>query len=366
MNIIIYGAGKKCEQLLQKIDEEYRDIYVTSIIDSYFCGERFGHNVQRLSNEMLDTINKEQIIVIATSRINAFDICSNLIKNGFFNIFFYIGKTKTFINDFIKGECIALRNMQIDKMLPSVEMHITDYCNLNCVGCVHFSPIFEKKNPDFNRRIKDLYKLKELFGDSILIISLLGGEPLLNSQVTNYMKVAREVFPDSEIELVTNGLLLPNMKEVFFETSHDNNITLVVSEYFPTHKIISKIVDRFNYYKIDYQIRTFDEKQWFNKPLSTKKNSKYEKLCISNGCIAVCEGEIARCPTLLYISRLNDEFGTKFPIEGIINLEDQYDERILIEKLKKKVPLCDYCIKNEIQWKRCKKQAVLDDFAVSE
>ena len=46
-----------------------------------------------------------------------------------------------------------------DLILPVLEVHLTDHCNLNCKGCSHFSNIsdefFLDKN-DFERDLKEL------------------------------------------------------------------------------------------------------------------------------------------------------------------------------------------------------------------
>lgn len=45
--------------------------------------------------------------------------------------------------------------------MPQAEIHVADYCNLNCRGCTHFSPIFEREIPEFDVRINDIMLLKK-------------------------------------------------------------------------------------------------------------------------------------------------------------------------------------------------------------
>ena len=40
MDIWIYGAGKRCEQLMTKL-ERYPDVHVKGIADSFLKGEKF-------------------------------------------------------------------------------------------------------------------------------------------------------------------------------------------------------------------------------------------------------------------------------------------------------------------------------------
>ena len=55
-------------------------------------------------------------------------------------------------------------------------------------------------------------------------MKLQGGEPLINDRVLDYMKITREIFPNSQICLFTDGLLLPKW------SSEQNNIWKVIKE----------------------------------------------------------------------------------------------------------------------------------------
>ena len=62
-------------------------------------------------------------------------------------------------------------------------------------------------------------------------IRLMGGEPLLHPEVVKFCKATRELFPNSEIVLVSNGLLLPKLSNLDIEDINDNNIALCMSNY---------------------------------------------------------------------------------------------------------------------------------------
>lgn len=109
-------------------------------------------------------------------------------------------------------------------------------------------------------------------------------------------------------------------------------------------------------------IRPFDSKMVFNKPLSLSDNSRYERKCISNGCVNIWNGMISRCPTLMYINRFNQVFGTELPDDGIYDLRELNGEQIL-EIIEKTVPLCRYCVSNDIEWGSCGSLPELKDFA---
>lgn len=92
-------------------------------------------------------------------------------------------------------------------VLDYVEFHLVDHCNLNCAGCSHYAPYADRRFADVKTLQRDLCRLKELFS-GIRHIRIMGGEPLLHDDVTEFVRIARDVFPASKIRVVTNGLKL--------------------------------------------------------------------------------------------------------------------------------------------------------------
>ena len=106
--------------------------------------------------------------------------------------------------------------------LDYLEFHLADHCNLNCRGCAHMSNIAEPHLADLDQYIKDIARLRDLFW-GIDRIRLMGGEPLLNDQLPEFIKVTREFFPDTDMHVVTNGLLLTQNKQTLLRVMHDNH-----------------------------------------------------------------------------------------------------------------------------------------------
>ena len=196
-----------------------------------------------------------------------------------------------------------------------------------------------------------------------MVLSLLGGEPLLNPELFRYMKEARRIFPCAEIQLITNGLLLPKMEDYFFAGVRDSHITIVISEYKPTSKILNLITERLTRENIEYTVRGLENKSVFNRSLSIRRDSIHEKFCLSDGCTAVSDGKIARCPTLLYIHQFNRFFKKSLPAAGIYRISDFHDGDELRKRMEERVPLCDYCIRDEMPWHICGSDIKLEDFA---
>ena len=90
-------------------------------------------------------------------------------------------------------------------MIPYFETHITEACNLKCRGCSHFSVFAKPKHKDLDEFEREYKRLSEI--EEVGIMRLMGGEPLLNPNFMEYLRIARKYFPDTYIALVTNGIL---------------------------------------------------------------------------------------------------------------------------------------------------------------
>ena len=106
--------------------------------------------------------------------------------------------------------CIAMRNRCMPwgkPVLDVVELHLADHCNLNCIGCLHFAPLAEKWCVSPEMIEDDLAALRRKFR-YIRHVTLLGGEPLLNSDYGKIVEVVKRVSKESLITIVTNGVAL--------------------------------------------------------------------------------------------------------------------------------------------------------------
>ena len=357
-DVYIYGAGVYGRKLLELIKNHFRDdINVVSFIDEVKCGDIAGIDIMRI-----DSVPSDATIIISLNDILlAYEVYLELKKKRYVNIWKFIDKRYT-SGDCFSNFCFECNEWD-DGLLPQVEMHVIDSCNLNCRGCSHFSPIFQYQIPDFNDRIKDVMQLKKRVG-SVGKFYLLGGEPFLNSQIGDYSIEVSRIFPHAKIYIVTNGLLIPKTSEDVLEKISRSRAEVSISEYIPTKKVIGEVCDRLKAYNISFEIRSLDSKMNFNIPLSLSNQSKKEKMCISDGCVTIWNGMISRCPTLMYIDYFNKHFGVELPSTGRYSLfDDGKNGWELIEEMKRPVELCRHCVKNEIPWSRCDNPPVITDFA---
>lgn len=72
-------------------------------------------------------------------------------------------------------------------------------------------------------------------------IRLMGGEPLLNPELPKFISITREVFPDSNIRVVTNGILIPYVDTAVLKTMNQYFVGFDITQYPPTKMIKEKI-----------------------------------------------------------------------------------------------------------------------------
>lgn len=353
ISVYIYGAGIRGRELLTTIENCYSEgISVEGFIDRAAAGLVEDYQIYRLSELQNKSV---RIIIAVVGPYIVKEIHHTLRMAGFHDIWWFLGRRyRKGYRDLFLEQCVSCRDWGEDTLIR-VEMHAMDGCNLNCVGCTHFSPIFDKRIPDTQSRLDDVRELRKKI-THIIQFYILGGEPFLNPELSSYLEI-KNIYPHTQLSIATNGLLLLKAPGELLERLRDENIYIIISEYEPTSKCIDKIRQILDRYDLIYSIRS--NKGKFNIPLSFEKGEKH---CISNGCVNIWNGKIARCPTLMYITEFNRHFNTSFPEEGILSLAESVSGKDLVDFLEKDVPLCSYCGHHEVDWDVCGKNITVDQF----
>ena len=132
-------------------------------------------------------------------------------------------------------------------MINYIETHIVEHCNLKCRGCSHFSGLAQPQFKDLDTFTQEFKQLSKLTNQSINIIRIMGGEPLLHPQVVEFCQIARQYFPTAHVVLVSNGILLGQLTDENINILNANQIELCVSNYG-----IKLNMDQFNKFNIKY------------------------------------------------------------------------------------------------------------------
>lgn len=205
--------------------------------------------------------------------------------------------------------------------IRNIEFHVTHACNLTCDNCSHFSDYRFKGNID-------LESAGEQWGhwsDRILPkdFSLLGGEPTIHPDLCDFLILAREHWPDSDIQLVSNGWFLhrhPDLPKVLYEI----NGRLEVSQHHdgPEYREkFAEILALVEDWRAKHPFR-FHHRQSFDKwrrlwklhgpnvkPYTDNNPAQSWKQCWSKWCPQIFEGNIYKCPPVAYLPMLDDKVG---------------------------------------------------------
>lgn len=245
------------------------------------------------------------------------------------------------------------------KKFDQVEIHLADSCNLNCQSCDHFSPVSEKKFPSFETLTKDIVRLSKITDGQLNTICLLGGEPLLNKETSKYLAIVRKAFNNSVIKLITNGLLLKDQDDFFWNEVRKNNIYIEITKY-PIP---------FNYDEVELLLKDKDISYGFFGSTKTKQKTSHKlkmdidgkqdiqynySHCFHAGrCVQLYESKLYLCPCCAYISKLNKAFGTSFEVlkNDYLSLDDEISFKDIEEFINNPISFCKYCKVKERSFK---------------
>lgn len=252
------------------------------------------------------------------------------------------------------------------RTLSCFEINLVEHCNLKCAYCTHFAPLAEEYYYDVVVFEKDIKRISELTSTDLSTIRLLGGEPLLHPKLNDILKITRNYFPNTEIILVTNGILLLKKDTDFFETCKKNDIIIECTKY--PIEVDYKEIKRFlldNNIKFRFARKTEIMQAKFVKyPLKRKGDISFFHSyipCIFYQDITLRNGKIYQCPIVANIHILNKYFNTNFKIseKDYVDIHSIDSIEEVHSFINKKVPFCRYCDIFEIElrdWTFSKKE----------
>lgn len=203
------------------------------------------------------------------------------------------------------------------RAIGNVQIHAWHGCNLYCESCAHYSQLGMRGGPSAEDCAEWMRPwAKRIFPHEVMIV---GGEPTLNHELVEIIRVALEIWPRSQIRMFTNGFLLkrfPELPKLMVESDgrvwvdisrhhtgpeydhHFAKVRKLMIEWrqqYPTIKdkriILNKSYERWTrrYHVEGNQIKLFDSNPhdaW--------------KVCIGKGCRQIYLGKLWKCPEIAY------------------------------------------------------------------
>jgi MoaA/NifB/PqqE/SkfB family radical SAM enzyme len=254
------------------------------------------------------------------------------------------------------------------KDLLRFEVHIAEHCNLNCRGCEHFSSIANESYLSIDIFERDCKRLFELTNGNISRIELLGGEPLLHPKLVEILSISRKYFKSSDINILTNGMLLLSQPDEFWINCKQNRINLFITKY-PIKLKYDAIDQLARKHGIDLHYFGGTDKsikQMYCVPIDltgTQNNKDSFKKCFrSNTCIQLQDGKLFTCQIIPYIKHFNKYFNQNLEIteNDYIDIYKAKNIEEILHFLSTPIPFCRYCNVNKtvygIEWGISKKE----------
>lgn len=359
--IVIYGAGNFGQMIYENMKDNC-NLEMTAFIDNFVKDGQREIPVWSIKNLKMQMQNIDEIWIAVMNEGVLEEIVLSLYDAGVENI--GIIQSDSYDNLVSGGtlneEDILYLDIRQKAFMGRLEFHVCDICNLNCRGCSHFAPIFTGGFVLPENFRKQIEKAAEKFYISCL--RLMGGEPFLHKELGEIIIIARDVLPNTRLELVTNGLLLMGITGEIWDIIKENRATLCISLYKPTFQIKDKLRDYLKNKGVSYKfVLGTDQKnkegiiEEFGKCLTNKRNHNAAvagKYCMGSICRYLRDGKISRCSRPLLSPYINEYYGENFILEDAdyISLEDDsLSSWDMVRKLHEVTPFCGYCIEREAE-----------------
>jgi hypothetical protein len=200
--------------------------------------------------------------------------------------------------------------------LSVLEVHVAFGCNLTCESCAHYSNHAHAGNiapAELERQIA-------LWNRKIVPRSfrLLGGEPTLNKDLLDLIRIARQGWPAGEgtqLELITNGLRLERFPELP-ALLEQTDCRLVISihhdapDYMRAMAPVRRLVEGWQAIhtlrvawrpSFKYWTRRYHGYGSAMKPFTDGDQRASWTNCPAKHCVQLLDGQLWKCPALAYL-----------------------------------------------------------------
>ena len=259
-------------------------------------------------------------------------------------------KKQQYIEEYVKEEIDNFFNKN-ELNIPQIEFCLTTQCSLKCKDCCALMPAFNQKG-HIKMSVEEFKKtLEQLLENvnSIRKLIILGGEPLLRSELPELLEYAAEKDKVIHIAIVSNGTMLPSEKLIKVLKKY-NKINFYMSNYNGNPDIepilkYEQIKALLKQNGLKYQM--MESWEWFkelgfasDKLCESAKRRNYET-CHRTKCLQTLDRKIDICSKAFSGRNL-----------GLINTKDFIDldktanlrQELIDFYQKDMVDACEYCL----------------------
>ena len=251
------------------------------------------------------------------------------------------------------------------KIPHEIQLHVTHSCNLTCEGCTHYM----NQGHSGMLSLEDATEWRDNWSKKIIPkrFTLMGGEPALHPQLIDFVYIAREKWPHSFTEIISNGFYLhkhPDLWKALIETRTTLGVS-VHSDTDPNYREKFEDVYRLMQNWIGKgapvelrpsiihwirQYKGFGDKM---EPFEDNDPKSSWNICVSKLCVQLHEGKLWKCPALAYLPMQAEKY----------NLSEKWDPYLKYEPLShdcSKIELKDFFTRKEESY--CKMCPAKEEF----
>lgn len=208
--------------------------------------------------------------------------------------------------------------MLIKPVLPFAEIMVTQACNISCAGCTNYSDLSHKGFLTWAQGCNQILPWVDRV--RITDFGLIGGEPLLNPEIRQWIAGTRQLLPNAQIRFTTNGILLKKNLDildlcqdtgniVFKITKHindtnlENLIQVIFSKFkwtpvteFGIHRWRTKNNLRLQINTPNIFVKTFIGNYENMRPHNSDPAAAFE-ICCQQNCPLLYQGKLYKCST---------------------------------------------------------------------
>lgn len=205
--------------------------------------------------------------------------------------------------------------------IPYLEIPITHVCNLHCDGCCYYANYNLKTMVSAEAARASVAAWAKRIRPSM--VKILGGEPLANRQLPEIFLAVRQMWPDSHLQVITNGLrlekcpLLPHLL-----TLPNTSLSLSVHSSEPAYLAkLQEAMATLNDWIARFGIRvgmSDNRTGWvrhhvgvgrFMKPFADGDHVASWQGCPARVCVVLLEGRLWKCPQIASLHVAAEKFG---------------------------------------------------------
>ena len=236
-------------------------------------------------------------------------------------------------------------------VIPFMDIDITTFCNLRCKRCAKCIPYFDKHRHFTATQIAESLDLLTKYVDKIYVASILGGEPFLNPELNEILKVCAQNKKIEHLEITTNASIEPTDEQL--RIIKDFDIDVHISDYRSIsdahNQAKEKFVRKLEEYGIKYEYQFHDIWLDFGEikkhEYSDKELHRMYVHCPMNSCAVFNDNKLYKCGRTSYLSQHGMEEGGDDVID-LKKVRNREEMKELIRKFYsvKYATACRYCL----------------------